>query len=132
MLLRLQRYILKVSFKPGKEMYLADTLSRAYITTQNYKGQDLDIDEDSVKMIHTILNSLSVSEEVKHTPINETKNDLGMQALRTILHEGWPNSRKALSSDLQAWWSIRDELFSLDGLVFFGNRILIPITSFWY
>ena len=31
MLLRLQKYSLQAKYKKGKEMYLADTLSRAYL-----------------------------------------------------------------------------------------------------
>ena len=126
MLLRLQRYTLKVIFKPGKEMYLADTLSRAYITTQGYLGQDVDIDEDPVRMIHTIYDSLSVSEEIKQTLITETKNDATLQLLERVIHAGWPKTRRAVDKDLQDFWNIRDELFSANGLVFFGSRILVP------
>ncbi len=34
MLMRLQLYDLHVSYKPGKELYIADTLSRAYLKEQ--------------------------------------------------------------------------------------------------
>jgi transposase len=30
-MLQLQKYDLKVTYKPGKEMYVADTLSRSYL-----------------------------------------------------------------------------------------------------
>ena len=33
MLLRLQQYDVEIRYKPGPEMYLADTLSRAYLQT---------------------------------------------------------------------------------------------------
>jgi hypothetical protein len=126
MLLRLQRYILMVIFKPGKELYLADTLSRAYLTTQNYKGQDMDIDEDSVRMIHTIHDSLSVSKEVKEKLITETKDDATLQSLECMMLSGWPQTRRAVEKYLQDLWNIRDDLFSANGLVLFGSRILIP------
>ena len=32
LLLRLQRYDVTLTYKPGKELYIADTLSRAYLT----------------------------------------------------------------------------------------------------
>jgi hypothetical protein len=35
MLLRLQKYDLEIQFKSGKQMYLADTLSRASLTNVN-------------------------------------------------------------------------------------------------
>ena len=39
MKLELQRYNITVIYKPGKEMYLADTLSRAYLK-KNYFNND--------------------------------------------------------------------------------------------
>ncbi|CAB3987536.1 Hypothetical predicted protein [Paramuricea clavata] len=42
MLLQLQRYSMEVIYKPGKEMYLPDTLSRAYL---NEEKEDL-LDEE--------------------------------------------------------------------------------------
>ena len=51
MMLRLQRYNLNVRYTPGKEMYLADTLSRAYI-----KGKpDSDFEDDIEIMVQVIL-----------------------------------------------------------------------------
>ena len=44
MLLRLQKYDLEVVYKRGVEMYMADTLSRAYLknkTTQKHEVQDV-------------------------------------------------------------------------------------------
>jgi len=35
MLLRLQKYSLKITYKKGSEMYLADTLSRAHLPEVN-------------------------------------------------------------------------------------------------
>ena len=35
MLLRLQKYSLQVKYKKGKDMHLADTLSRAYLLEVN-------------------------------------------------------------------------------------------------
>ena len=45
MLLRLQRYTLKVTYKPGKELYIADTLSRAFLKEQkeDLLGEELEV-----------------------------------------------------------------------------------------
>ena len=40
MLLKVQKYDVSIVYKPGPEMYLADTLSRAFLpTTENSQGE---------------------------------------------------------------------------------------------
>ena len=40
MLLKVQKYDIVIVYKPGREMYLADTLSRAFLpTTENTQGE---------------------------------------------------------------------------------------------
>ena len=50
MLLQLQEYDINLVYKRGKEMYLADTLSRAYPPEIIY--EDFERDIDSEKFIH--------------------------------------------------------------------------------
>ncbi|KAI8511996.1 hypothetical protein Bbelb_110960 [Branchiostoma belcheri] len=38
MLMRLQQYYVKITYKPGKEMFLADTLSRAYLPLEGSRS----------------------------------------------------------------------------------------------
>ncbi|CAC5387826.1 unnamed protein product [Mytilus coruscus] len=42
MLLRLQRYTIEINYKPGRYMYIADTLSRAYLNNGNNKSEKQD------------------------------------------------------------------------------------------
>ena len=42
MLLHLQKYNLKIVYEPGKELFIADTLSQAFIPNErNRRGEDL-------------------------------------------------------------------------------------------
>ena len=41
MLLRLQRYEIRMTCKPGKEMIIADTLSRAYLTDKDTNNNQM-------------------------------------------------------------------------------------------
>ncbi len=51
LLLRMQRYDVDIQYKPGHEMYLADTLSRAYLKTSNRSAV-----EEEVESVHMIDN----------------------------------------------------------------------------
>ena len=52
LLLRMQRYDVNIQYKPGPEMYLADTLSRAYLKTSNRSAVEEEV--ESVHMIDTV------------------------------------------------------------------------------
>ena len=41
---------------------------------------------------------------------------------------GWPKSRKSVPPDVQSLWNTRDELNVAEGIIFVGERVLIPAT----
>ena len=49
-----------------------------------------------------------------------------MQQLKCIIITGWPDSRDELHVDLQPYWSYRDELAVIDGVILKGRCIIIP------
>ena len=52
MLLRLQKYTVNVIYKPGREMHIADALSRAYLSSE---GADRDLEQDMEVMVHSFV-----------------------------------------------------------------------------
>ena len=50
---------------------------------------------------------------------------LTLQELGTVIMEGWPNDRRRVP-DLLPYFSYRDELTIQDGVIFRGERIVIP------
>ena len=57
LMLTLQPYNLCVEYVPGKYMYLADTLSRAYIVGRS----DQSLEDDMGKVIHSLITNTQVS-----------------------------------------------------------------------
>ena len=87
MLLRLQRYNIDLQYKPGKELYTADTLSRAHLPTTG------DEDEDLVLYVHKMAANLPVSDKKLAELHRETANDKTMVKLVETIQEGWPKHR---------------------------------------
>ena len=86
MLLQLQTYTLDVKYKKGEHMYLADTLSRAYIPEVNvcdfvYELEELDHRE-----------SLPVSQERWQQLNHASENDNVCRELRATIQNGWPEN----------------------------------------
>ncbi|CAC5412463.1 unnamed protein product [Mytilus coruscus] len=121
MLLRLQKYDIILQYRPGKEMYLADTLSRAYLK----ETSDTSITTDEIESINMI-DELPISEERISELQEHTKNDLQMQELKEVIQEGWPINKWNVPSSVSIYFDIRDELTLQNGLLFKGERVIIP------
>ena len=118
LLLRLMKYhVNRISYVPGKYLYLADTLSRAYIG-----DADGEIEEEIV-MVHTV----QVCEEKEEALRDAYLADNIMQLLKTTILEGWNWQTKARApSELHPYWNVRDELYLQDGFIYRGEQLLIP------
>ena len=120
MLLRLQKYNLKVKYKRGKEMFLADTLSRAHlseVSTCEYSADWEEIDQTS---------TLAVTEEQLKALQQASGEDHVLAQLRDTVQQGWPNNKSEVPETLHAYYDFRDELTHQGPLVFKGERLVIP------
>ena len=135
MMLRLQKFDLDVTYKKGSELYLADTLSRAFLpertkqegsvddilSVDNYRG-DAEKEVESIDMLHY----LSVTEDTLNLIKQATEEDNRMKTLKTTIRGGWPVTKDMVPEELQEFFPFRDELSLQDGLVFKGERLVIP------
>ena len=144
MLIWLQKYNVKVVYVPGKQIPLADTLSRIFVKVEPKLPRD-DL-EDSVR-VHETLTTSYLSEEVGvfeilHTAVTGAriekvraamKHDQSMQILTRTIQSGWPNERRRCPKQIQDFWNIRDELAIVDdessNLVIKGHRIVRPLEQ---
>ena len=119
MLIRALAYDVKVQYLKGKDMFLADTLSRAFLPK---------VGDDSQEEFETInaLTYLVMSDERVCEIRQHTSRDPALQQLKRTIQEGWPDDKLALPSLVAPYFSIRDELAVTDGLVFRGERLVIP------
>ena len=117
MLLRLQPYDVTIRYCPGKDVPVADCLSRCPL--------------DNVEHIHLdlLINFVQVAPDRLSELKRETANDAELTTLCNMIMRGWPEQRRDVPKQLHPYWAFRDELSAVeDGLVLKGERILIPRT----
>ncbi|CAB4036480.1 Retrovirus-related Pol poly from transposon [Paramuricea clavata] len=133
MLKRLQMYDLNVRYKRGTELYLADTLSRHYLTAVqetretdvlNYLS-DVEIEQGEHDEIMEI-NQLLASEDVANMYRDKTDQDEDLQVLKRVMQSGWTVVKNNLTAAVGYYFHIRDELVVQDGLILRGGRLVIP------
>ena len=122
LLLRLQKYNVEIRYKPGPEMYLADTLSRAHLLTTAHSPA-----EEETERIPAV-DFLPISEpqlaEIQH----ETAADSVLQRLIQVILQAWPDQKETLPSELHPCFTVREKLTAQDGILFKGLRCVIPAS----
>ena len=121
MLLRLQKYTFTLKYRPGKELVVADTRSRAYLPTHSYSTE-----EDIACYVHTIMSNLPVSDQKMSEIQLETEKDETMKQLKQTINEGWPENKNCIPIAIREFWQYRDELSEVNGIILKGETILIP------
>ena len=130
MLLRLQKFDLEVTYKKGTEMVLADTLSRAYKVPQpgefvaEATRGETEKDAESVNMTQYIL----MSEETQTRMQRATEEDEDLRDLKTVIRHGWPLRKEDVPVKVRDYFPFRDELTMQNGLIFKGERLVIPTS----
>lgn len=116
MLLQIQKYDIEVRYKPGKELYLADALSRAYLKEQCLE----ELDKEVGLQVCLVFAEINASESKLQQLRIETEKDLEMQLLKEVIIKGWPTSIK------KCYYKYKSELTVLNDLIFKGNALVIP------
>ena len=118
MIMTTQIYSLNVTYQPGKELVLADTLSRAYLPEcEESIEEEFDIN---------ILQTLPISNTKLHQLKEETKKDPHLQKLASVIVTGWPETKKEVPEKCLPYWNYRDELSVCNDIIFKGEKVIIP------
>ena len=120
LLLDLQKYDLKVTYKPGCTLFLADHLSRAYL---NEAKEDLISDSE---LSVNYLTFLPVSKDNQLKIKNATKQDEEMQILRDTVLKGWPQRKDQVPPIIRPYWNFRDETTFVEEMLFKGQKLIVP------
>ena len=121
MLLSLQRYDLRIVYKPGREMHIADALSRNYLNeTKEILVPELEVNE--INLTAHLPMSPAKYKEFQHA----TSEDPVMQAVRDAVLTGWPKNKGSAPAEIKQYWTCKDEISCVDGLLFKGNKVIVP------
>ena len=123
MMLQLQRYELEVHYKPGKDVPVADALSRAQLPGTEEADENLAADMEV--MDHALGTSLPMSVTRREEIQRATSQDPELQALLRIIRSGWPTSIAEVQQAARPFWTVRDELHEAEGQIFKCNKIII-------
>ncbi|KAI4897681.1 hypothetical protein NFI96_029695 [Prochilodus magdalenae] len=134
MLLRLQRYQIHLLYRPGKELHLADFLSRTPQPNVEHPQMQTPSSVYAMGLTSADLehvrhsSNTNITTKTLETIKTHSAQDPVAQALNRHIRQGWPEHRQAVDPSLRPFWTYREELTTEDGLIFKGQRVFIPET----
>ena len=123
-MLHLQKYDLNIKYKKGSMMYLAETLSRAYLNSSTLPSPRTDF-FDEIAVIR-IVEDLDVNEgnisEIKVA----TAQEKDLKSVMELVKSGWPQKRQGVPLAAHPFYTVKDELSIQDELLFKSERVVVP------
>ena len=121
MMMRLQKHDVNLIYVPGKNLLLADTLSWAYRLTTDGRRDDFE-------RVHALQYMAMTDSRLEAIRV-ATEADQVMRALKQIILKGWHDERIHAPHLVQIYFAFRDKLALHDGIVFRGERVVVPASQ---
>ena len=119
LMMRLQKYNFTVEWIPGKDLVIPDTLSRASFNINCIDTELSDIVDTHVDLV---IKSFPATDKQLIRFANETLKDPILYAAKNCILHGWKNGQ------CPAYASFKDELCVINGIIFKGSRIVVPVS----
>ncbi|KAK2163415.1 hypothetical protein NP493_1462g00054 [Ridgeia piscesae] len=120
-MLRLRRYDLKLEFKPGKYLIVADTLSRAIDRSVKKSNTE----EETRAHMDMIRKNAQVSDPMWEKIAIHTKEDEELKDVLNAVHFGLESDH---AQSLKPYYHFRGDITESDGVLVKGPKVIIPKT----
>ena len=121
--LRMAKYSYTICHVPGKQLYTADTLSRAPLPLT--AGEADELHEEVETFINGLVQSWPVTEQRLDTCRKAQADDDVLSQVRTYCSSGWPSLKPRLDSLIPVW-RVKDSLTISKELLLYNDRIVVP------
>lgn len=117
MRIKLLNFNVKVEYMPGKDLHIADYLSRYYENTNR--------SEEDTTITEAVL-SINASDERVESFRNETEKDKILKQVKLFCIKGWPKDDSKLRDEIKFYFNLRNEILIDKDILFYGTRMIVP------
>lgn len=121
--LRMMRFRFTISHVPGKDLAVADALSRA--PSSDPRDADLLLQREAAAFVDVVIKSIPATVERLSEIRQHQTMDRSCQQLAEYCTWGWPDKRR-IPVEIRPYHPVASELSVVQGLLMRGNRIVIP------
>ena len=127
MLMRLMRHNVKAVYTPGKDLVVADALSRSPLKQDESSAQK-ELETDVKVHVYVVRVSWSVSDQKLEELRKATASDVTLSMALAYTRAGWPQYKEDVMIGARELYSIKDELSEYEGILIRGSRIVVPFS----
>lgn len=121
-MLRLQRYDLELVYKPGKFLYVADTLSRAPLK----ETTKIEIDDELNLHCNFLASQIALPEKRLNEISSATRADDTLMKVKEYIQDGWPVKKKEVDKHVMPYFNNKDDFAIFGDLILKNNKVVIP------
>lgn len=125
LLIRMMRYNPKAVYTPGKDLVIADALSRNPLAKIQ---PDSNLEKEVEAHVAAIVADIPATPSKLALIRQETQTDPQLQTALQYTMSGWPKYASDVKPEARELFAVRAELSVSDGLLIRGKRIVIPQT----
>lgn len=119
--MRLMRYSFEIKYTPGKNLIIADTLSRGPLKTE----ESQELAEEITAYVQSIIAGFPSTDERLVEILKGQQEDPVCCELAKYCTEGWP-ARHKISQECIPYWEHRNLITLQEGLLMKSSRLIIP------
>ncbi|GFX92973.1 uncharacterized protein K02A2.6 [Trichonephila clavipes] len=112
-----------IRYVPGNQMFLADTLSRAFPASETVRD-----DPEMLNIVNTISKHLPMREKRREQFKKETEFDPELQIVVKYIKEGWPKSYKNVDNSVKTYYKIKNNIYIQEELLFSNEKLILPYS----
>ncbi|KAL9963006.1 hypothetical protein ACROYT_G032167 [Oculina patagonica] len=123
LLMRMMRFKPKAEHVPGKELVVADMLSRNLLVNDTEAS---DSEEDVKAYVDAVMTSQPASLEKLEQIKQATLSDPQLSLVLNYTINGWPKYAKDVPEQIRQYYTVRGDLSVVNGKIIYCNRIVVP------
>ena len=120
--MRLMRFRVTATYVPGKNMVVADILSRC---PRKLLEEDDELQQNVKAFVEETFSAWPVSDKKFEQIKQLTQEDVALSTALSYTRDGWPEHREDVKLAALGLYQFRNELSEVDGLLVYGDRIVI-------
>lgn len=120
MRLQLQQFDFKLVYKPGEDLFIADTLSRAPSPTLFND----DVTQGCEEQVHAVLDLVIPKTSTREKFAAATRADPTFLLIKELLSKCWPKKKSCCPVAAKPFWGVHHALSEVDGLLLYGDTMM--------
>ena len=124
LLIRMMRFNPEPVYVSGKQLVIADALSRKSQGVP--RADDIELEEEVTAHVDAVRTHWPASSEKQSALMKATDDNPTLRKIISYIMDGWPRHSSTVGEDAAPYHSMKAELSVSNGLVIYRDRIVIP------